>query len=89
MLFSSPLLRAVNLSIALLLIALVLAAYWFAWRPLPRTSGQIAAPVSAKAAISRDALGVPHIDAATWQDAIFLQGYATAHAMDADRSRAA
>ena len=93
MLFSSPLLRAVNLSIALLLIALVLAAYWFAWRPLPRTSGQIAAPVSAKAAISRDALGVPHIDAATWQDAIFLQGYATAQdrmwQMDALRRLAA
>jgi penicillin amidase len=77
-LFTSPLLRAVNLSIAFLAVALLAAVYWFAWRPLPETSGQIAAPVSAKATIARDALGVPHIDGATWEDAIFLQGYATA-----------
>lgn len=91
--FSSPLLRAINLSIAVLLVALLAAAYWFAWRPLPETSGQIAAPVSAKATIARDALGVPHIDAATWEDAVFLQGYATAQdrmwQMDALRRLAA
>ena len=52
--------------------------YWTAYRPLPKTSGQIAAPISARAAIERDALGVPHITAAAWEDAIFLQGYATA-----------
>jgi len=77
-LFSSPLLRAINLSIAVLLIALLGAVYWYAWRPLPETSGEIAAPVSARATIARDALGVPHIDAASWEDAVFLQGYATA-----------
>src|SRR5579872_4578173 len=75
---SHPLLRAINLSIAVLLIALLAATYWFAWRPLARTSGQITAPVSAQATVSRDALGVPHIQAATWQDAIFLQGFVTA-----------
>ncbi len=48
---SHPLLRAINLSIAVLLIALLGAAYWFAWRPLAQTSGQITAPVSAKATI--------------------------------------
>ncbi|MGA3203769.1 MAG: penicillin acylase family protein [Bryobacteraceae bacterium] len=93
MLFSSPLLRAINLSIAVLLVALLAAVYWFAWRPLPETSGEIAAPVSAKATIARDALGVPHIEAATWGDAIFLQGYATAQdrmwQMDALRRLAA
>lgn len=78
MLFSTPLLRVINLSIAVLLIALLAAAYWFAWRSLPETSGEIAAPVSAKATVSRDALGVPHITAASWQDAIFLQGFVTA-----------
>jgi penicillin amidase len=77
-LFSSPLLRAINLSIAVLAIAVLGAAYWYAWRPLPETSGEIAAPVSAKATIIRDALGVPHIEAARVEDAIFLQGYATA-----------
>ena len=78
MLFSSPLLRAINLSIAVLLVALLVAVYWFAWRPLPETSGEIAAAVSARATIVRDALGVPHIEGATWEDAVFLQGYATA-----------
>jgi penicillin G amidase len=92
-LFTSPLLRAINLSIAVLVVALLTAIYWFAWRPLPEVSGEIAAPVSAKAMIARDALGVPHIEAATWQDAIFLQGYATAQdrmwQMDALRRLAA
>jgi penicillin amidase len=91
--FSTPLLRAVNLSIAVLLIALVAAAYWYLWRPLPETSGQIAAPVSAGATIARDARGVPHITAASWEDAVFLQGYATAQdrlwQMDAMRRLAA
>ncbi len=93
MLSSSPLLRAINLSIAVLLAVLLGAVYWFAWRPLPETSGEIAAPVSARATIARDVLGVPHIEAATWQDAIFLQGYATAQdrmwQMDALRRLAA
>jgi penicillin amidase len=77
-LFSSPLLRAINLSIAVLLIALLGAVYWYAWRPLPETSGEITAPILARATIARDAFGVPHIEAASWQDAVFLQGYATA-----------
>ena len=76
-----------------MLVALLGAVYWFAWRPLPETSGEIAAPVSAKATIARDALGVPHIESATWEDAIFLQGYATAQdrmwQMDALRRLAA
>jgi penicillin amidase len=77
-LFSTPLLRAINLSIAVLLMALLVAVYWFMWRPLPETSGEIAAPVSAQATIARDALGVPHVAAGSWEDAIFLQGFATA-----------
>jgi penicillin G amidase len=76
-----------------LLVALLVAVYWFAWRPLPETTGEIAAPISAKATIARDALGVPHIEGATWQDVIFLQGYATAQdrmwQMDALRRLAA
>lgn len=77
-LFSTPLLRAINLSIAVLLLALIGAIYWYAWRPLAQTSGEISAPVSAGATVSRDALGVPHIAASTIEDAIFLQGYVTA-----------
>src|SRR5689334_13090580 len=78
MLASTPAIRAVNLSIAVLLIALIAAGYWYLWRPLPQTSGEMVAPISAPGSIVRDAIGVPHITAATWQDAIFLQGYATA-----------
>jgi penicillin amidase len=90
---ASRLLRLLNLSIAVLLIALLGAAYWYAWRPLPQTSGQISAPISAEARIARDAKGVPHIQAASWEDAIFLQGYAMSQdrlwQMDGLRRRAA
>ena len=90
---ASLLLRVLNLSIAVLLIALLAAAYWYAWRPLPQTSGEISAPISAEGRIARDARGVPHIQAASWQDAIFLQGYAMAQdrlwQMDGLRRRAA
>jgi penicillin amidase len=61
-----------------LLLLLFGVIYWIAYRPLPQTSGQIYAPVSAQASIARDRLGVPHISAGQWEDAIFLQGYATA-----------
>ena len=92
-LFSTPLERVINLSIAVLLIVLVAAVYWYAVRPLPETSGDLAAPVSASATVSRDALGVPHIQAANWEDAVFLQGFVTAQdrmwQMDALRRLAA
>jgi len=92
-LFNTPLLRAINLSIAVLLVAALGAAYWFAWRTLPETSGAIAAPIAARASVIRDNLGVPHISAATWEDTIFLQGYVTAQdrmwQMDAFRRLAA
>jgi penicillin amidase len=71
-------LKFINLSIAVLLVLVLAAVYWIAYRPLPKTSGQISAPVSAPATVLRDALGAPHIAAGGWEDAIFLQGYATA-----------
>ena len=70
--------KFINLSIAVLLVLFLGVIYWFAYRPLPKTSGQISAPVSAQATIARDSLGVPYITAGEWEDAIFLQGYATA-----------
>lgn len=67
--------------------------YWFAWRPLPRTSGTVEAPVGREVVIARDELGVPHISAASLDDALFAQGYATAQErlwqMDALRRLAA
>jgi len=88
-LFSTPLLRAVNLSIAVLLLALLGAVYWYVWRPLPETSGNITAPIHGPATITRDSHGVPHIRASSWEDAVFLQGFAMAQdrmwQMDATR----
>jgi len=71
-------LKYFNIAVVAALIVLAAATYWFAWRPLPQTSGSLRAPVSQRATIARDALGVPHISAATVEDALFLQGYATA-----------
>jgi penicillin amidase len=92
-LFHTPLLRAINLSIAVLLVAVLAIVYWFGWRTLPETSGTIKAPIGSKATIARDAKGVPHITATSWEDAIFLQGYAMAQdrmwQMDALRRMAA
>jgi penicillin amidase len=89
----SRLVRIVNSSVAVLVILFVGCVYWFAIRPLPQTSGEMAAPISAPATIQRDARGVPHIEAASLQDAIFLQGYVTAQdrlwQMDALRRYAA
>lgn len=76
-----------------MVIVALIAVYWYAWRPLPQTSGTLEALVSQPATISRDAIGVPHIEAKTIEDAIFLQGYATAQdrlwQMDAARRLAA
>lgn len=72
------LLRVVNVLIALLAVALVGAAYWYFWRPLPLTSGSMTAPVSGEITIARDRLDVPHIRASNLNDALFAQGYVTA-----------
>ncbi|MBV9085481.1 MAG: penicillin acylase family protein [Acidobacteriaceae bacterium] len=74
----SRLIRVINAVIAVLALLIVIAIYWYAIRPLPKTSGQISAPISAPANVERDARGVPHVNAASWQDAIFLQGFVTA-----------
>ena len=91
--FDTPLLRALNLSIALLLVAFGAGVYWYGWRPLGETSGEITTGVSAAATVLRDDLGVPHIRAANIDDAIFLEGYAMAQdrlwQMDGLRRRAA
>ncbi|MCC7173633.1 MAG: penicillin acylase family protein [Bryobacterales bacterium] len=86
-------LKYVNILIGAALAALGAAAYWFAWRPLPKIQGEIRAPVAARAVVSRDRLGVPHILAANQADALFVQGYVTAQdrlfQMDALRRSAA
>ncbi len=74
----SPLLKTINLSIAVLFCVLLIAALWFLWRPLPQLSGEMEAPIGARGTIARDELGVPHITAESIEDALFLQGFATA-----------
>ncbi|MEZ5402720.1 MAG: penicillin acylase family protein [Bryobacteraceae bacterium] len=70
--------KYINYLVAAVLLVAVIAAAWIVSRSLPQTSGSISAPVSAVAAIQRDSTGVPHVAAATEEDAYFLQGYATA-----------
>jgi penicillin amidase len=81
------------LAILIVLLLAAAAVYWFAWRPLPQISGAVAVPISQRATVERDALGVPHISAATVEDALFAQGYVTAQdrlwQMDALRRLAA
>lgn len=68
----------INIGIAILIIVALGVAYWYLYRPLPQTSGTVRAPVGARATIVRDAIGVPHITAASIEDALFLQGYVLA-----------
>jgi penicillin amidase len=71
-------LKYVNIAILILAILVLAVVYWVAYRPLPQTSGAIAAPIAQQATAARDRLGVPHIHAATLEDALFVQGYVTA-----------
>ncbi len=86
-------LKYFNIAVAVALAAALVTVYWFAWRPLPKTSGTLRAPLTQPASIARDARGVPHIRAGAIEDAIFLQGFAAAQdrlwQMDALRRLAA
>src|SRR5215469_18196974 len=72
------LLKTFNIVIALAILCALAAVYWFVWRPLPQTSGAIAAGVSAPVSVSFDSRGVPHIRGRNLDDALFAQGYVTA-----------
>jgi penicillin amidase len=72
------LVKLVNSAILIALVAVVAALYWFAYRPLPKTSGGIDAPLSANVSVVFDKLGVPHIRASALEDALFVQGFVTA-----------
>ena len=66
--------KSINILIALALAAVLAALYWFVWRPLPQRSGTVTAPVAAPATVSFDTLGVPHIHAASQEDALHRPG---------------
>jgi penicillin amidase len=71
-------LLVVNVLIAIAVIAAGGTFYWIFYRSLPRTSGTLETQVSQPVEVSRDALGVPHIQAKTLEDALYAQGYVTA-----------
>src|SRR5580704_7199089 len=73
-----PVIRYVNFAIGAAALICAGAVFWFEYRPQPQTSGTIPAPVAQRVTIARDALGVPHITAASEDDAYFGQGYAVA-----------
>ena len=87
------LLKYLNVLIGLFVVVIIALIYWFAVRPLPKTSGAIRVPIGQSATATRDDLGVPHIKAATVEDALFVQGYVTAQdrlwQMDIQRRAAA
>jgi penicillin amidase len=70
--------RTVNILIAVAAVAILAGIYWFVWRPLPQHSGTLNLPLSAPATVAFDSLGVPHIHAASQEDAWIAQGYVTA-----------
>ncbi len=67
-----------NLLIGLAVIAASASYYWIFVRVLPQTSGTIETFVSRTVRVDRDRLGVPHIKAASIEDALFVEGYVTA-----------
>jgi penicillin amidase len=85
--------RYALLALAVLVIGLFVFVYWAGYRVLPQVDGEVAAPLKQPGSITRDPLGVPTITASSTEDALFLQGYATAQdrlfQMDALRRKAA
>ncbi|MGA3260609.1 MAG: penicillin acylase family protein [Bryobacteraceae bacterium] len=85
--------KIVNFLIAAVVVAALAAVYWCVWRPLPQHSGSIEARVAAPVVVRFDAHSVPHIEASSLEDALFVQGYVTAQdrlwQMDALRRLAA
>ena len=71
-------LRIVNWVLAAAAAGLCIAAWWLIWRPGAGAEGETRAPVAGEVKVERDRLGVPHITAASLDDALFAQGYATA-----------
>jgi penicillin amidase len=86
-------LRVVNVLIGLACVVAGIAFYWVFYRALPKTSGSLTTLVSQQVEVRRDDLGIPHIQAKTLDDALFVQGYTTAEdrmfQMDAMRRLAA
>ncbi len=66
------------MSIAVLALLVLASVYWVAYRPLPKTSGSLLAPVRWSSKVIRDNRGIPHIEAKASVDAYFLEGFVMA-----------
>ena len=65
--------------LAFLFILVGAVVWWFIYRPLPQLDGSIALPgLQQQVAVDRDGWGVPHIRAASVEDAAEAQGYVMA-----------
>jgi penicillin amidase len=76
--FTSRAVKVINIAVLLVLAVAVSVVYWYAWRPLAKTSGTLDAPITNTVSVTFDTLGVPHIRASNAEDAFFAQGYCTA-----------
>ncbi len=65
---------------AILILAGVGLFYRYIWQSFPQTSGELAVAIAKPATVARDGQGIPHISAASVEDAVYLQGYV--HAQD-------
>ncbi|MEP7362615.1 MAG: penicillin acylase family protein [Acidobacteriota bacterium] len=74
----SRFLKYINVLIGVAAIAALAVAWWYTRRVLPPVTGEIATGVRAAVTVTRDAQQVPHIKAASVEDALFAQGYVTA-----------
>ena len=72
-------LRLFYWAFALIVIAAAAAVWWFVFRPLPQIDGAPSLPgLQNEATVDRDTWGVPHIRAASLNDAVEAQGYVMA-----------
>src|SRR5579863_4056708 len=72
-------LRLFYWAFALIVIAAAAAVWWFVFRPLPQIDGAASLPgLQNEVTVDRDTWGVPHIRAASLNDAVEAQGYVMA-----------
>jgi penicillin amidase len=72
-------LRLVLTLLAIALIVFATAVWWLVYRPLPQLDGKAkVAGLQAEVTVERDNWGVPHIRAASLEDAVEAQGYVVA-----------
>jgi len=71
--------RALSWILGFLVILVATIAWWFVYRPLPQLNGSIVlAGLQQAVTVDRDGWGVPHIRAASVEDAAEAQGYVMA-----------